>query len=102
MPSIVALLVNSAFLPTGPNAIEMFAPKVKLPIRKKERRPASSKMKTKSVNSNPTCPPNPAPVNEIADGADQLPSSSRAMTRPDPKRADPRNPALATVHIARP
>jgi len=59
-------------------------------------------MKTKSVSSNPICPPNPAPPVAIAVGALQLPSGRRATTRPLPNRAEPRKPAFITVRIARP
>jgi hypothetical protein len=38
----------------------------------------------------------------MADGADHVPSGKRAMTRPEPKRAEPRKPALRTVIMARP
>ena len=63
---------------------------------------ASLRMKTKSVSSNPICPPKPPPPVAIAEGADQVPSDKRAMTIPEPKRPEPRNPALSTVMIARP
>ena len=93
----------SAFLPTGPAAIETFPPSVNDPAWEKVFTAlASLRINTKSVSSNPIWPPNPAPPVAIADGALQLPSGSRATTRPLPKRADPRNPALITVRIARP
>ena len=38
----------------------------------------------------------------IADGADQLPSGRRAIVKPDPKRAEPRNPARRAVKMAIP
>lgn len=60
------------------------------------------RMKTKSVSSKPICPPKPPPPVAIADGADQVPSERRATTMPEPKRAEPRKPALNTVMIARP
>jgi hypothetical protein len=63
---------------------------------------ASLRMKTKSVSSKPIWPPKPAPPVAIAEGADQEPSGRRAMTRPEPNRAEPRKPALITVRIARP
>ena len=63
---------------------------------------ASFRMKTKSVSSNPICPPKPPPPVAIAEGADQVPSERRAMTTPEPKRPEPRKPALRTVMIARP
>jgi hypothetical protein len=63
---------------------------------------ASLRMKTKSVSSKPICPPKPAPPVPMADGALHVPSASLATTTPLPYRADPRNPALMTVRIARP
>jgi hypothetical protein len=63
---------------------------------------ASFRMNTKSVSSKPICPPNPAPPVPMAEGALQVPSASLATTMPLPYRADPRNPALITVRIARP
>lgn len=93
----------SAFLPTGPAAIETFPPSVKDPAWENVFTAlASLRMKTKSVSSNPIWPPKPAPPVAMADGALQLPSGRRATTRPLPKRADPRNPALITVRMARP
>lgn len=59
-------------------------------------------MKTKSVSSKPICPPKPPPTVPMAEGADQPPSGRRATTIPEPKRPDPRKPALKTVRIARP
>jgi hypothetical protein len=59
-------------------------------------------MNTKSVSSKPICPPKPAPAVPMAEGALQVPSASRATTIPLPYLADPRNPALMTVRIARP
>lgn len=62
----------------------------------------SLRMKTKSVSSKPIWPPKPPPRVPIALGALQVPSGSRATTRPLPKRPDPRKPALKTVMMARP
>jgi len=93
----------SAFLPTGPAAIDTFPPSVSDPAWEKVFTAlASLRINTKSVSSNPIWPPKPAPPVAMADGALQLPSGRRATTRPLPKRADPRNPALITVRIARP
>lgn len=63
---------------------------------------ASFSMKTKSVSSNPICPPKPPPPVAIAEGADQELSERRAITMPEPKRPEPKKPALRTVMIARP
>jgi len=63
---------------------------------------ASLRMKTKSVSSKPICPPKPAPPVPIAEGADQVPSESRATTTPLPYRPEPRKPAFKTVRMARP
>ena len=63
---------------------------------------ASFRMKTKSVSSNPICPPKPPPPVAMAEGADQVPSERRAITMPEPKRPEPKKPALRTVMIARP
>lgn len=60
------------------------------------------RIKTKSVSSKPIWPPKPAPPVAIALGADHEPSGRRAITRPEPNRAEPRKPALMTVRIARP
>lgn len=93
----------SAFRPTGPAARDTFPPRVKEPaVEKVLTAAASLRMKTKSVSSKPICPPKPAPPVAIAEGADQEPSGRRATTRPEPKRAEPRKPALMTVRIARP
>ena len=62
----------------------------------------SLRMNTKSVSSNPICPPNPAPPVAIAEGALHDPSASLATTIPLPYRAEPRKPALMTERIARP
>jgi hypothetical protein len=62
----------------------------------------SLRMKTKSVNSKPIWPPKPPPTVPMAEGADQEPSFRRATTIPDPKRPEPRKPALKTVMTARP
>ena len=102
-PLVLAAPAASAFRPTGPAANETFPPSVMLPACEKVRTAAASlRIKTKSVNSNPICPPNPAPAVAIADGADQDPSASRATTTPEPKRPDPKKPALRTERIARP
>jgi len=102
-PFKLAVPAASALRPTGPAAIETFPPSVRDPAWAKERTAeASLRMKTKSVSSNPICPPNPAPAVAIAEGADQLPSANRATTTPEPNRPDPRKPALKTVMIARP
>ena len=93
----------SAFLPTGPAAMETFPPSVKLPTCANVLTAlASLRMKTKSVSSKPICPPNPPPTVPIADGADHEPSARRATTTPLPKRPEPRKPALKTVRMARP
>jgi len=93
----------SAFLPTGPAAIDTLPPKVKLPTCANVFTAiASFKINTKSVISNPICPPKPPPTVPIALGADQVPSARRATTTPEPKRPDPRKPALKTVMMARP
>jgi hypothetical protein len=63
---------------------------------------ASLRMKTKSVSSKPIWPPKPAPPVAMAVGALHEPSGRRAITRPLPKRAEPRKPAFMTVRIARP
>jgi hypothetical protein len=57
---------------------------------------------TKSVNSAPIWPPNPAPAVAIADGADQDPSPFLATTNPDPTLPENKKPALSTVIIANP
>ena len=102
-PFRLAAPAASAFLPTGPAAILTFPPRVREPCCEKVRTAeASLRMKTKSVSSNPICPPNPPPTVATAEGADQVPSANRATTTPEPKRADPRKPALKTVMIARP
>jgi hypothetical protein len=93
----------SAFLPTGPAAMDTFPPSVRLPTCANVFTAlASLRIKTKSVSSNPICPPKPPPTVPIALGADQDPSPNRATTTPLPKRPDPRKPALKTVRIARP
>jgi hypothetical protein len=76
---------------------------VRDPACEKVRTAAESlRIKTKSVSSNPICPPNPAPPVPIAEGALQVPSASRATTIPLPYLAEPRKPALITVRIASP
>lgn len=62
----------------------------------------SLRIKTKSVSSKPIWPPKPPPTVAMADGADQVPSGRRAMTSPEPKRAEPKKPALRTVIMASP
>lgn len=59
-------------------------------------------MKTKSVSSKPIWPPKPPPNVPMAEGADHVPSDKRATTMPDPKRPDPKKPALKTVMTAKP
>ena len=102
-PLRLAPVLNSALRPTGPVATEMFPPIVRLPICENvQTARASFRMKTKSVSSTPMSPPNPTPPVTMAEGADQLPLSSRAIITPDPNRMDPRNPALVAVKIMRP
>jgi hypothetical protein len=87
----------------GPAAMDTFPPSVREPAWLKVLTAlASLRMKTKSVSSKPIWPPKPAPPVAMAVGALQLPSGRRAMTRPEPKRAEPRKPALMTVRMARP
>ena len=60
-PFVLAAPLASAFLPTGPAAIETLPPRVKLPAEEKVLTAAVSfKIMTKSVNSAPIWPPNPA------------------------------------------
>lgn len=93
----------SALRPTGPAANDTLPPRVMDPACAKVLTAAVSlRMKTKSVSSKPIWPPNPPPSVPIALGALQVPSGSRATTRPLPNRPDPRNPALKTVMMARP
>lgn len=99
----------SALRPTGPAASETLPPSVSEPAWAKVlTAEASLRMNTKSVISKPIWPPKPAPPVAMAAGADhsEAPFSSvlgrRAMTRPEPKRAEPRKPAFITVRIARP
>lgn len=100
---MLAAPAASAFLPTGPAAIETLPPSVNVPFWENVRTAAASlRMKTKSVSSNPIWPPKPPPPVAIAEGADHVPSVRRATTTPDPNLADPRKPALKTVIIARP
>ena len=102
-PFVLAAPAASAFLPTGPAAIETFPPRVRVPAWENVLTAAASfRIKTKSVSSNPICPPNPAPAVAIADGADHELPDNRATTMPDPKRPEPRNPAFKTVKTARP
>ena len=62
----------SALRPTGPAAILTLPPSVTEADCANARTAAASfKMKTKSVSSNPICPPNPPPAVARADGADQ-------------------------------
>lgn len=93
----------SALRPMGPAATETLPPRVREPAWAKpftERE--SLRMKTKSVSSRPIWPPKPAPAVAMAEGALQEPSGRRATTRPEPKRAEPRKPALITVRTAIP
>ncbi|KAJ5115052.1 hypothetical protein NUU61_000811 [Penicillium alfredii] len=46
--------------------------------------------------------PTPIPPVARADGVDQLPSGRRATSNPEPKRTEPKNPALRMVNIASP
>lgn len=93
----------SAFRPTGPAAMETLPPSVMEPSCAKVLTARESlRIKTKSVSSKPICPPKPPPRVPMAEGADQLPFESRATTMPDPKRPEPRKPALKTEMIARP
>lgn len=103
MPFKLAAPAASAFLPTGPAAILTLPPSVRDACWEKARTAAASlRMKTKSVSSKPICPPKPPPAVPTADGADHEPSESRATMIPDPNRAEPRNPALNCVMIAKP
>jgi hypothetical protein len=102
-PFKLAAPAASAFRPTGPAAILTFPPSVMEACCANDRTAAASlRMKTKSVSSKPICPPKPPPAVPIADGADHVPSLRRATTIPEPKRPDPRKPALKTVSTARP
>ena len=93
----------SAFLPTGPAAIDTLPPNVMEPACAKVLTAlVSLRMNTKSVSSKPICPPKPPPTVPIALGADHEPSLRRATTTPEPKRPLPRKPALKTVITARP
>jgi hypothetical protein len=102
-PFKLAAPAASAFRPTGPAAILTFPPRVtEAACANARTADASLRMKTKSVSSNPICPPNPPPTVAMAEGADHEPSDSLATTRPEPNRPDPRKPALRTVKTARP
>lgn len=57
---------------------------------------------TKSVISAPTANPHPIPPVAIQEGADQVPSSRRAMTTPDPALPVTINPALTILNTAKP
>ena len=46
----------------------------------------------KSVSSSPICPPAPAPQTIIAEGADQFPFGSLAITSPLPSLPEKINP----------
>lgn len=95
--------VPSTFLPSGPAAIAMLPPRVRLPAAMKLLTAARElRMMRNSASSTPTWRPKPAPAVPTAEGADQVPSSRRAMTTPVPARPLKRKPALATERRQKP
>jgi hypothetical protein len=83
--------------------MEIFPPRVNVPELIKVVTAASVlRTNTKLVNSIPNWPPAPNPPSEMADGADQVPSGRRHTISPEPKRTDPRKPALKTLQITSP
>lgn len=93
----------SAFLPIGPAATLRLDPTVKFPFWLKAST-ASCVFNTmmKSVISPPIWAPNPIDAVAIADGADQEPSPSLAITTPVPALPDHRKPAFITYKMANP
>ena len=90
-------------VPIGPAVALMFPPMVTFPPNENART-ASSLFRTitKSVMSAPICKPHPRPPVAMHEGADQEPSGSRAMTRPEPAFPEKTKPALMTWKMARP
>ncbi|KAH3686961.1 hypothetical protein WICPIJ_002059 [Wickerhamomyces pijperi] len=98
-----AVPAASALRPKGPAAKETFPPKVMDPAWANELTASLVfKINTKSVNSNPICPPAPAPAVTMAEGGDHDPSGNLATMTPDPALPENKNPAFKTVITASP
>jgi hypothetical protein len=89
LPLLLILPDASALRPTGPAETLRLPPSCSEPLAMKLRT-AASVLSTirKSVTSAPTLKPPPRPPMPRAAGADQRSSGSRAITRPEPARAD--------------
>jgi hypothetical protein len=100
---LVRLDCTAPPVPTGPAAALMFPPTVTLPPKEKALTASSEfSTTTKSVMSAPIWRPQPTPAVPMQEGADQEPSGSLAMTRPEPALPEKTNPALRTWKIASP